>query len=242
MLENLSKGFDVVSTRKISRHGETYCKRKTASLFYQLMRSTVDERLPPEVGDFRMFSRGAVIAIKQFREQHRFMRGLVAWLGLNECILPFERPARIAGETKYSSIKLAKLAWTAISSFTALPLKLPLYAGVLLLVSGVLFSVYTCVAGLLTQQSFSAWSWLVGLQLVVHGITLAAVGLLGDYVGRIYDEAKERPLYVIADGRNITPDSPHARTVWIPPMESTIPTRQLMEMEQPARQAERWAA
>jgi len=242
MLENLSKGFDVVSTRKISRYGETYCKRKTASLFYQLMRSTVDERLPPEVGDFRMFSRGAVIAIKQFREQHRFMRGLVAWLGLNECILPFERPARVAGETKYSSIKLAKLAWTAISSFTALPLKLPFYAGVVLLLSGVVFSVYTFVAGLLTQQSLSAWSWLVSLQLVVHGITLAAIGLLGDYVGRIYDEAKQRPLYVIADGKNIAHDSPQSRTVWIPPMESVIPTRQPNEMEQPAWQAERRAA
>src|SRR6185312_10196141 len=101
MVRLFERGYDVVSPQRVARQGETWFKRSTAALFYQMMAGMVDRRLTPDVGDFRLFSRRAVLAIRSFREQHRFMRGLVAWLGLNEATLPFERHPRAAGETKY---------------------------------------------------------------------------------------------------------------------------------------------
>lgn len=202
MLSQLLKGFDVVSTRKTSRDGETLRKRWTATAFYKLMQKTVDERLPAEVGDFRLFSRGAVDAIRAFREQHRFMRGIVAWLGLKEYILPFERPARAAGKTKYSTLKLLQLAWTAISSFSALPLKLSLYGGLLLTSLGIAYSCYAVYVALFVSTTAPGWSSLICFQLLFNGATLVAIGLVGDYIGRIFEESKNRPLYVIAETTN----------------------------------------
>ncbi|XZE45553.1 glycosyltransferase family 2 protein [Pirellulaceae bacterium SH467] len=215
MLSKLLEGFDVVSTRKTTREGETLRKRWTATAFYKLMQRTVDERLPAEVGDFRLFSRGAVEAIRAFREQHRFMRGLVAWLGLRECVLPFERPARAAGETKYSTLKLMQLAWTAISSFSALPLKLSLYGGMLLTTLGIVYSFYAVYVALFVSTTAPGWSSLICFQLLFNGATLMAVGLVGDYVGRIFEESKRRPLYVVAETTNCT-ELPHApRSVYL---------------------------
>jgi polyisoprenyl-phosphate glycosyltransferase len=215
MMEQFRKGFDVVSTQRIARDGETRFKRWTATWFYSLMQKAVDERLPPQCGDFRLFSRNAVEAIRTFREQHRFMRGLVAWLGLRETIVQFHRPARAAGETKYPPWKLVKLAWTAISSFSAVPLKLCLTAGVALTSIGILYSIYAVYAAIFVETTAPGWSSLVCLQLIFNGATLMAIGLVGDYVGRIYDEAKQRPLYVLGDSVNVEASQAKARVVWI---------------------------
>ncbi len=220
MVEQFKQGFDVVSTQRIARDGESIFKKVTASAFYSLMQKAIDERLPPQCGDFRLFSRGAVQAIRKFREQHRFMRGLVAWLGLRETIIRFHRPARAAGETKYTPIKLVKLAWTAISSFSALPLKACLYAGILLTVFGVAYSLYAVYAALFVPTTAPGWSSLVCFQLLFNGATLTAVGLVGDYVGRIYDESKQRPLYVLGDSVNVQASGCAHRVVWINPPDS----------------------
>ncbi|AMV32098.1 hypothetical protein VN12_08245 [Pirellula sp. SH-Sr6A] len=249
MLSHLHEGFDVVSTRKTTREGETLRKRWTATAFYKLMQKTVDERLPPEVGDFRLFSRGAVEAIRAFREQHRFMRGLVAWLGLRECVLPFERPARAAGETKYSTLKLMQLAWTAISSFSALPLKLALYGGMLLTTLGIAYSFYAVYVALFVSTTAPGWSSLICFQLLFNGATLMAVGLVGDYVGRIYEESKRRPLYVIAETTNCT-ELPHiARSAYLrrascfqrPPI-SEIPAVPSLPCASPSSRSDQLAA
>jgi len=222
MVEQFKQGFDVVSTQRIARDGESVFKKLTASAFYSFMQKAVDERLPPQCGDFRLFSRGAVHAIRKFREQHRFMRGLVAWLGLRETIIRFHRPARAAGETKYSAIKLAQLAWTAISSFSAMPLKACLYAGLLLSLFGVGYSLYAIYAAIFVTTTAPGWSSLVCFQLLFNGATLTAVGLVGDYVGRIFDEAKQRPLYVLGDSVNIQASGCAHRVVWInPPDDAT---------------------
>src|SRR5207248_383587 len=126
MVELFEEGYDVVSPKRLGREGETWFKRWTAALFYRLLARMADRRLAADVGDFRLFSRRAVLAIRSFREQHRFMRGLIAWLGLKEAILPFERQPRAAGETKYPFWKMLRFAWTAVSSFSALPLRLSL--------------------------------------------------------------------------------------------------------------------
>lgn len=202
MLALFEQGFDVVSAQRVGREGESPFKRGTASLFYGLMRRAVDERLQPQVGDFRLFSRGAVNALRGFREQHRFMRGLVAWLGLKEAILPFNRPARVAGETKYPAWKMARFAWTAISSFSALPLKLCLVGGLLMTTFGLFYGLYVVYEALFLHTTVRGWSSLVCLQLLFSGATLTGLGLVGDYVARIYEESKGRPLYVLSNALN----------------------------------------
>ena len=215
MLDKLNQGYDVVSCQRASRAGESFFKKTTATAFYQLMRRAIDKRIPPEVGDFRMYSRSAVQAIRSFREQHRFMRGLVAWLGLKEALIQFDRPPRVAGETKYPVSKLVRLAWTAISSSSAVPLKLCSYAGAGLLFGGVALNVGAALAALsLIPLTSSALFW-AGLQLSLSGINLCAVGLLGDYVGRIYEESKHRPLYIVGETQNIPAIQHKDRTVWL---------------------------
>ena len=137
LVELYRQGFDVVSAQRVGRTGETAFKRATAGVFYGLMRRAVDPRLQPQVGDFRLLSRAAVTGLRGFREQHRFLRGLVAWLGLKEAIVPFHRPPRVAGTTKYPTWKMVRFAWTAISSFSALPLRLCLAGGLALVCLGV---------------------------------------------------------------------------------------------------------
>jgi dolichol-phosphate mannosyltransferase len=205
MLALYEEGYEVVSAQRVGREGEGPFKRGTAALFYSLMRRAVDERLRPQVGDFRLFSRAAVSALLGLREQHRFVRGMVAWLGLKEAILPFRRPARVAGETKYPAWKMARFAWTAISSFSALPLKLSLVGGLLMTACGIAYSAYVVYATIVLQTTVRGWSSLVCLQLLFSGATLTAIGLVGDYVARIYEEIKGRPLYIIAEAMNLPP-------------------------------------
>jgi dolichol-phosphate mannosyltransferase len=219
MVALFRQGFDVVSAQRLSRDGEGPFKRGTAALFYALMRKAVDERLRPQIGDFRLFSRRAVHALRGFREQHRFLRGLVAWLGLKEAILPFHRPPRVAGVTKYSAWKMARFAWTAISSFSALPLKISLAGGLLLTAVGLAYSVYVLYEKLVLGTTVPGWSSLVCLQLVFSGATLTAVGLVGDYVARIYEEMKGRPLYVVSEALNLDPGPAlPARAVYVAPL------------------------
>src|SRR5260370_1043770 len=136
MLDLFEQGYDVVSPQRISREAETRFKRWTSTLFYRALSRMADQPLTPDVGDFRMFSRRAVGAICSLREQHRYMRGMVAWLGLKEATLPFERRARAAAHTNYPLLKMLRFAWTGVSSFSAFPLRISIAAGVLLLCAG----------------------------------------------------------------------------------------------------------
>jgi len=218
MVECFEKGFDVVSARRVEREGEGPFKRGTAALFYALMRNAVDERLQSQVGDFRLYSRGAVEALRDFREQHRFMRGLVAWLGLKEAVITFRRPPRAAGVTKYPAWKMARFAWTAISSFSALPLKLSLVVGLAMTGFGLAYSGWVLYETFALKTTVRGWASLVCLQLLFSGATLTALGLIGDYVARIYEEVKGRPLYVVERAANVTPGAcPTPRAVWIAP-------------------------
>jgi dolichol-phosphate mannosyltransferase len=176
----------------------------------------IDERIHPEVGEFRLFSRRAILAIRQLREQHRFMRGMVAWLGLREVILPYHRQARVAGTTKYSTLKMLRFAWTAISSFSALPLRLSVLLGLLCTATGIGYGIYSIFAAVVLHATVPGWTSLVCLNIVFSGATLICIGLVGDYVGRIYEEAKGRPLYVVADAANIEDIQQHAKGVVLP--------------------------
>jgi polyisoprenyl-phosphate glycosyltransferase len=227
MVELFQRGYDVVSAQRVLRQNDTLFKRVTASGFYWMMRRMVDERLVPEVGDFRLFSRAAVVAIREFREQHRFMRGVVAWLGLKEVIVRFHRPPRSGGATKYSLLKMLRFAWTAISSFSALPLRVSLAVGLFLAFSGFLYLAYTLYASLILRVTVPGWTSLVALQVIFSGSMLTAIGLLGDYVARIYEEVKRRPLYVVTDAVNLSqPEQEISRAVVLgnrTPVSTTIP-------------------
>ena len=203
MIELYREGYDVVSAQRESREGDGVWKRATASAFYWIMRKTVDERLMPEVGDFRLLSRGAVHALRQFREQHRFMRGLIAWLGLKEATVPFKRGPRAAGTTKYPTLKMAAFAWTAVTSFSGLPLRLGVLAGVFLTGLGALYFIYAAYRALVSHATVPGWTSLVFLQIFFSGATLLSIGLMGEYLARVYDESKRRPLYVLRDLVNV---------------------------------------
>ncbi len=198
MLARYRQGYDVVSAQRIQRDGDGVFKRLTAHLFYSLMRKMVDQRLIPEVGDFRLFSREALAAIRSFREQHRFMRGLVSWLGLKEAIVPFERHSRVAGETKYPLYRMLRFAWTAISSFSALPLRISTMLGVSLCVAGFIYFLFVLYSAIFLRSVLPGWTTIVALQCIFSGVTLLSLGLVGDYVARIYEESKNRPLYVVS--------------------------------------------
>jgi dolichol-phosphate mannosyltransferase len=217
MVELYRQGYDVVSAQRESREGDGPWKRGTAAAFYWLMRRTVDERVMPEVADFRLLSRGAVHAIRQFREQHRFMRGLIAWLGLKEATVPFKRGPRAAGTTKYPTLKMAAFAWTAITSFSGLPLRLGVLAGLFLTLLGGVYFVYAAYRALV-HATVPGWTSLVFLQIFFSGATLLCIGLMGEYLARVYDESKRRPLYVLRDMVNVPAQpAPTERVVVIEP-------------------------
>jgi len=205
MLEVLQQGYDVVSAQRRARPGDGLWKRWSADSFYWIMRRCVDRRLTPEVGDFRLFSRTAVLALRGFREQHRFMRGLVAWLGLKEAVIPFDRHERAFGTTKYPLIKMLQLAWTAISSFSALPLRISTGLGLSVTLFGTGYFLYSVFTALVARTVIPGWTSLVCLQTMFSGTVLTAVGVLGSYIARIYEESKQRPLYVVSMGRNVSP-------------------------------------
>jgi dolichol-phosphate mannosyltransferase len=217
MMTLIQQGYDVVSAQRVSREGDSPFKRGTAKLFYWIIQKMVDQKIPSEVGDFRMFSRRAIAAIRQLREQHRFMRGMVAWLGLREVILPYHRAARVAGTTKYPAWKMLRFAWTAISSFSALPLRLSVFLGLFVAACGAGYAIYSVFAAFVLKITVPGWTSLVCLNIIFSGATLVAIGLVGEYVARIYEEAKGRPLYVIADSANLKMSEPQiAKAVILP--------------------------
>jgi dolichol-phosphate mannosyltransferase len=217
MVELYRQGYDVVSAQRESREGDSAYKRATASAFYWIMRKTVDERIVPEVGDFRLLGKHVVQALRQFREQHRFMRGLIAWLGFKEAIVSFKRGPRAAGSTKYPTLKMAAFAFTAITSFSGLPLRLGILGGLALTAMGILYFVYAIYAALVLKSTVRGWTSIVFLQVFFSGAILLAIGLVGEYLARVYDESKRRPLYVVRELVNVPFDELHAERAVILP-------------------------
>ena len=204
MVRLYRQGYDVVSPQRSARPGDPFFKRWAITLFYLLMRKLVDKRIPPEVGDFRLLSRNTVIALRQLREQHRYLRGMIAWLGLREAVLPFERQARSGGETKYPYSKLVRFAWTAICSFSALPLRFTMWLGLATSSFGMGYLCWAVYMDLVRNRAVWGWTSMVSLQCLFFGVTLVCVSLIGDYIARIYEESKRRPLYVVNRAVNIT--------------------------------------
>lgn len=192
------EGSEVVYAVRIARHGETYFKKLTAKLFYRLLARITSVHIPLDTGDFRLMGRRAVEAFRRLPERHRFTRGLVAWLGFSQTGVPYERAPRHAGVTKYPLRKMLRFAVDAITSFSHVPLQLATWLG--FVVSAFAFVYILVVIAL----KFAGISWpgytsIMAAILFLGGVQLVMVGLLGEYVGRIYDEVKRRPLYLVAE-------------------------------------------
>jgi glycosyltransferase involved in cell wall biosynthesis len=201
MVEQWGQGSDVVYAVRRQREGETAFKLATASWFYRLFDKLAQVDLEPNSGDFRLLDRGALDALLSMTERSRFLRGMTVWVGFTQTAVPYERDARTAGETKYTLRKMLRFSLDAIASFSHLPLQLATYAG--LLSAGVAFVAIPVVLGLrLTDSYLPGFGTITILILLIGGIQLIALGVIGEYVGRIYDEVKHRPLYIVREERN----------------------------------------
>jgi dolichol-phosphate mannosyltransferase len=198
MLERYCEGYDVVYGQRLSRAGESVFKRTTAWLFYRLMKTFIHPDLPADSGDFRLISRKALDAVCSMREVHRFMRGMVSWVGFPQIGVAYARKARAAGTTKYPVWKMVRLAWNAIISFSPLPLRISLAAGVLLALAGVGYGLWAVFGSLFYHNTVQGWTTQIVLTAVLVGAVLISNGILGEYVGRCFEELKDRPLYVVA--------------------------------------------
>ncbi|HEY3846920.1 MAG TPA: glycosyltransferase family 2 protein [Acetobacteraceae bacterium] len=191
------RGFDTIYAQRRARQGETRIKRATAALFYRLMRHAGRVELPPDTGDFRLMSRRVVDAVRQLREQHRFMKGVFAWVGFPSCAVPYDRAPRHAGATKWSYWKLWNLALEGITSFTVMPLKIATYLGVLVALLAVVYAAEVVVKTLLIGNPVSGYPSLMTVVLFLGGVQLVTLGVIGEYLGRVFNETKQRPLYLV---------------------------------------------
>jgi dolichol-phosphate mannosyltransferase len=203
MLELYKEGYDVIYAQRSSREGETLFKRWTAGGFYWLMRRFVHKDLPENVGDFRLMSREVVQALCSLREGQRFIRGLVTWLGFNQTAIVFERPHRAGGRTKFSTVKMCRFALDGILSFSRTPLRASAYLGLFVCLFGLGVGAYTVFLKLFFKNIVPGWSSVIIVQALLGGSILISLGLIGEYIGRIYEEIKQRPLYIVSWALNI---------------------------------------
>jgi len=191
------EGFDVVYAVRRSRAQEDLWKRTTAALFYRMLRLFTQIDIPVDTGDFRLMSRRVVESLRQFPERNRFVRGLVAWAGFRQTRVEYERDARWAGHTKYPLSRMLRLASDAVTSFSALPLRFAtgLGFGISILCFG--YALWASYATWIHGRPVPGWASLMVAILLVGGVQLICLGVIGEYIGRIYDEVKRRPLYLV---------------------------------------------
>jgi polyisoprenyl-phosphate glycosyltransferase len=192
-------GFEVVYGLRKKRLGESRFKLATASIFYKALKHLAHIEIPQNVGDFRLLDRKVVDALKKLPERNRFVRGLVSWVGFRQTDLLYERDARFAGETKYPFLKMLEFALDGITSFSAIPLRLATWMGLLCSFASFLLILWVIGAKLFTDRTVLGWASLMVVVLLIGGVQLFTIGILGEYIGRIFDEAKQRPLYLIRE-------------------------------------------
>ena len=205
MIRRYCEGYDVVYAAGLVREGESWFKRVSAWAFYRLMRSMVYKRLPVDAGDFRLISRDCLNGLRRMRETHRFLRGMVAWVGYPQIAIPYERGPRVAGRSKYPLHKMLAFAWTAATSFSILPLRAIMLLGLVVTVFGAEEAIRAVLAHFLDWYTVPGWTELMVVVSVIGGATLTSIGILGEYIGKLYEQAKERPLYLVARKVNIGP-------------------------------------
>jgi dolichol-phosphate mannosyltransferase len=199
LIEKWREGYEVVYAVREEREGESWFKKTTASLFYRLIFKITDVNIPLDTGDFRLIDKKVVTVMKQMREKHRFLRGMSAWVGFKQIGVKYKRKPRYAGETKYPINKMIKLALNAITSFSYFPLQVATYIGFIAAGLSVLAIPIVAILRLTTGTALLGQATTLIIVLFLGGVQLISLGIIGEYIGRIYDEAKGRPLYIVAE-------------------------------------------
>lgn len=203
-------GFDVVYAQRTARDGETALKRATAHLFYRLIQRVTRVQIPRDTGDFRLLSRRAVDALATLREQHRFMKGLFAWIGFSQKAVPYRRDPRYAGESKFNYWRLWNFALEGFTSFTIAPLKVATYAGIVIALMSFVYAAIIVFKTLAYGDPVRGYPSLITIVLFLGGVQLLALGVLGEYVGRMFNETKRRPIYFVGSVIRKAPDAQSA--------------------------------
>lgn len=199
MLDMWRQGFDVVNMRRKDRAGESYLKKLSAHVYYRLLNKLSDVDIATDVGDFRLLSRRVIDDINKLPEKNRYMKGIMAWPGYKQTFIEFDRPERVAGETKWSFLQLIQLGLSGITSFSVKPLKIATWLGGIVSLSAFIYSAFILLKSLFFQIDVAGYPSLMLIQLWLGGAQLMAIGLLGEYVGRIYTESKQRPVYLVME-------------------------------------------
>ena len=191
------EGFDDVYGTRVLRAGEGWLKRVTAHAFYRVIGRLSKTPVPADTGDFRLLSPRSLAALRQLRERHRFMKGLFGWVGYRSVSIPYERDARLAGASKFNLWRLWNFAIEGITSFSTAPLRLATYLGLMTALVAFLYGVWIIAKALLWGDPVAGWPTMMSVILFLGGVQLIALGLIGEYLGRLYDESKQRPLYFV---------------------------------------------
>jgi polyisoprenyl-phosphate glycosyltransferase len=197
MVEQWRQGFEVVYAVRVEREGEGWFKKATAALFYRLIFRITDVKIPLDTGDFRLLDRKVVNALNQMREHYRFLRGMATWVGFRQTGVPYRRAARVAGETKYPFRKMLRLAINAVTGFSYFPLQIATYLGFISAGISALAIPIVIAMRLAGSQAFFGQATTLLAVLFLGGVQLISLGILGEYLGRVYDEVKGRPLYIV---------------------------------------------
>lgn len=196
MMKLIDEGADVVYGQRTARHGESALKRGTAAMFYRLLDHLTDVDIPVDTGDFRLMTRRALNVLIAMPEQHRFIRGMVSWIGFHQVPMPYERQERFAGETKYPFSKMMRLAIDAVTSFSTRPLRLASFFGFGFAVLGLAGLMYT-LGSWIRGYAVPGWTSITSIFLLMGSAQMFVLGIIGEYLGRLYMEAKARPLFII---------------------------------------------
>jgi dolichol-phosphate mannosyltransferase len=207
MIDKWREGFDVVYGVRSDRAGETPIKLATATLFYRLLARVTNIHIPANVGDFRLISRRVVDQLKHLREKDRFVRGLVSWIGFRQTGITYKRDPRFAGQTKYPFRKMLAFAFDGITSFSTMPLKLATWTGYASAILAVLYLLSVFVQKLL-GYTVDGWATIMVAMLFMGSVQLICLGILGEYLGRVFNEVKPRPMYVIEEDLTASPTRP----------------------------------
>jgi dolichol-phosphate mannosyltransferase len=199
MVKKWEEGYDVIFGKRSARAGESTFKLLTAKWFYRFINRLSDVDMPLDTGDFRLMDRNALDQFLSMRETYRFVRGMVAWIGFKQTFVEYDRESRFAGTTKYPLKKMLRLASDAILSFSNTPLKIATFVGFITSIVAFFGILYSLYMRLFTDDFVEGWTLLMISVLLIGGIILLVLGIIGEYVGRIYGEIKQRPLYIIRD-------------------------------------------
>ena len=191
------EGYDDVHGTRIEREGEGWIKRATAHAFYRVIGRLSHTPIPADTGDFRLLSQRSLAALREMRERHRFMKGLFGWVGFNSVAIPYHRDARSAGDSKFNLWRLWNFALEGITSFSTAPLRLATYFGLLTAAVAFLYALWVIVKAIFWGDPVAGWPTMMAVILFLGGVQLIALGMIGEYLGRLYDEAKQRPLYLV---------------------------------------------